>query len=324
MSVDDGRYVYCVVRRSEADETDEADEEWLSADGVDGGSPYLVESDGVAAVVQPCSSPFESEDVRQLRRWLLQHQTVVDDAGETFGTPIPFRFDTVVDGGDDAVTSWLAEEGETFQAVLDALAGCWEYRIEAGFDAERLAEDVDDDPELRELAAQREEASAGKAHLLDKKYERRRDGLVADRVDAHRAELTEELEARTEAMQAVDDSDGATFADAAGEETADADVESISLSVLAAREAETEIGDLLESVADETGASVKFTGPWPPYSYAPAYLDAAREGDTADRAAEVGRTEERNRREKGERTEEQVREPGRDDPAHAGAEPHDG
>lgn len=293
MSVDDGRYVYCVVPldADAVDDGGDAVDGALSVSGVDDGDPYVVAYDGLGAVVQACDGPFESEDLGQLRRWLLQHQAVVDDAGEAFGTPIPFRFDTVVRGGDEAVEAWLDDRSETFRTVLDALAGHWEYRIEVTYDAEQLAEDVDDDPKLEELANQRDEADEGRAFLLGKKYDRRRDALVDERLDVHRAELTDELESLTAAMQTVEPSDGSaafddpTETDAPDDATEGAsptDTESVSLTVLASDENESAIGDLLETVADETGASVRFTGPWPPYSYAPTYLDAAAEQASDD------------------------------------------
>lgn len=310
--LNDGRYVYCVVRvgddgeaspvasESESDLDANIDLD-LDVAGVDGGAPHLVRTGDVAAVVQPCSGAYESTDVDELGRWLLQHQAVVDAVGERFGTPLPFRFDTVVSGGDDAVRSWLDAERASFESALATLDGRWEYRIEVTFDRESLADSVADDPSLEELAARCESAGEGTAYLLRRKYDQRESELVADRVASHRAELTGKLADLCEAVRAVEqragmdaltgdeqseqgsDSSGAGDVDdeeanveEADEETA---TESVSLSVLAARERESEVGELLESVADETDASVRFTGPWPPYTYAPELLgDDAPDG----------------------------------------------
>ena len=310
--VDEARYVFCVVdptggsgdEQTGADAaatsegaSDEAAR--LSVEGIDGESPYLVRAGGVAAVVQPCDGPYESERFDQLRRWLLGHQRVVDAAGRAYGTPLPFRFDTVVRGDDDAVREWLEEASDRFAPALSALDGRWEYRVEVGFDLADLAAAVEDDEQLRELAEKRDDAGEGRAYLLEKKYDQRKKALVADRLRRHRERLTDRLaelavavqqvEQNASVQQLADDETGGTDeadeprggngdADAEGESST-ADTESVSLSVLADESAESAIGELLENVADETGASVRFTGPWPPYTYAPAYLEGTGGGE---------------------------------------------
>jgi hypothetical protein len=284
--LDDGRYVYCVVAVDD-DATDGASEFDLDLDvaGVDGGTPHVVQAGGVGAVVQPCTSAFESTDVDQVGRWLLQHQAVVDAVGERFGTPLPFRFDTVVDGGDAAVRRWLEAERESFESALSTLDGCWEYRIEVTFDRASLADAVADDPSLEELATRCESAGEGTAYLLQRKYDQREAELVAGRLASHRADLTARLTDLCETVRVVERQAGLASlsgeeqSDAGGESTADedttdeAETESVSLSVLAARTQESAVGEVLETLADETGASVRFTGPWPPYTYAPELLD---------------------------------------------------
>lgn len=304
--LEDGRYVYCVVPVPDdttSDSSTSTDGLELDVDGVDGGTPFVVATGGVGAVVQPCTSPFESDDVRQLGRWLFQHQAVVDAAGRRFGTPLPFRFDTVVEGGDAAVRDWLDDDGESFRSALASLDGQWEYRIEVTFDYESLEASVADDPSLAELDARREEAAEGTAYLLEKKYEKRKSSLVADEVSRHRERLSERLAELCEAVRPVEraagvgslteglDEGGGDGTDQAGGEAdsspdGDADdAANVSLSVLAKESNETAVGDVLEELADETGASVKFTGPWPPYTYAPELLDDGNgEGTASDDA----------------------------------------
>lgn len=304
--LEDGRYVYCVVPVPDDDPTNDSsatatDGLDLDVDGVDGGTPFVVATGGVGAVVQPCTSPFESDDVRQLGRWLLQHQAVVDAAGERFGTPLPFRFDTVVEGGDTAVRDWLDGDGESFRSALASLDGRWEYRIEVTFDYESLEASVADDPSLTELDARREEAAEGTAYLLEKKYETRKSSLVADEVSRQRERLSERLAELCEAVRPVERTAGVGSltegldeggrgddraggdADSSPDDDAD-DAANVSLSVLAKESNETAVGDVLEELADETGASVKFTGPWPPYTYAPELLDG--DGHSEETAAD--------------------------------------
>jgi hypothetical protein len=43
------------------------------------------------------------------------------------------------------------------------------------------------------------------------------------------------------------------------------------LTVLARASRESELGETLESLADQPGVEIRFTGPWPPYSFAPSF-----------------------------------------------------
>ncbi|MFC6726361.1 GvpL/GvpF family gas vesicle protein, partial [Halobium palmae] len=117
---DEGRYLYCIVRAGEDDS--------FAVGGIEDGETSLVVAEGVggteadggtgiAAVVQPVSAPFDSSSPKEIQRWLLRHQGVVDDAGERFGTPLPFRFDTIMRGDDEGVRAWIREERETLEAA---------------------------------------------------------------------------------------------------------------------------------------------------------------------------------------------------------------
>lgn len=273
-TVEEGRYLYCVVRvPDEADGT-------FAVDGVGGTTTKLVTAGDIGAVVHPCESLYDSEDPAQVRRWLLRHQAVVDDAGERFGTPLPVRFDTVIRGGDEGVREWLREERETLASALERFAGHWEYRITVRWDEERLDEAVDGDERLAELRSRREEATEGTGFLVGKQYEKR----LAQLKRAYREERSAALEdaladvaresrdlgrpgAALSALSGTgegNDGDGTAAADAA-----DDDGPRTRLAVLAPTEAEDRIGRVLEELADDPAASVRFTGPWPPYTFAP-------------------------------------------------------
>ena len=265
---DEGRYLFCVVR------PDDVSDASFSAEGIDGREVGLVVAGDLAAVVQPCESLYDASDPGTVRRWLIRHQSVVDAAGEAFGTPLPFRFDTVIVGGDERVRDWLDGQRGRIHAALDRLAGRWEYRIEvtAGEEASAEALEAEDD-RLAALRESIEEADAGRAFLQQKQYEER----VRDLRQARREARAEELLARVEPLaERTEWSDGpstsvledtGTGSGDSGERSAP----SVSLVVLATPEAADEIGDRLEAVADEPGVEVRYTGPWPPYTFAPEF-----------------------------------------------------
>lgn len=255
----EGRYLYCVVGTGDSEAAS------FSATGVDGADAYVVESGGVGAVVHPSGSAHEPSDVEDVKRWLLEHQSVVDEAGAAFGTPLPFRFDTVVAGGDDAVRGWITDEFETLSDALASLAGQWEYRVELVVDPDALeASLADEDDRLAELRERRRDADEGTAFMLEKQYERRLGDLVAARVDRTADGLADDLRDEAHEVRAVDRT--ASLLDDDGD---DQGSHSRSFAVLAPEQAEEAIGDVLDEFAAEPGAEVRFTGPWPPYSFAP-------------------------------------------------------
>lgn len=253
---EEGRYLFCAVR-AEAD----AD---FSADGIGDESVYLIVRDGIGTVVQAVDAVYDSEDLAQVRRWLLDHQRVVDEAGEAFGTPLPFRFDTILTGDDEAVAEWLdARRGELDDA-LSWLAGRWEYRVEVRWDEAAIADTLEErDDALRALASRAEAASEGTAYLLESQYETR----LADRMDERRRELEaglyEDLEPYAIELKRTGDGDGRFSSDEGdGLESA------VRLSILAPADHEDAIGEVLEPIAARPAHEVRYTGPWPPYSFA--------------------------------------------------------
>lgn len=255
-----GRYCYCLVSVPEAASTGDR----LEVEGVGGGDPYLVVADGVGAVVQEQGEPFESDDEEVVAGWLVRHQSVVDRAGERYGTPLPFRFDVVLAGGDADVADWIRSRTETVTDRLEVFAGTWEYRVQLLWDGDPEPDLRGRDDRLEELWTRRERESGGTAFLVKKQYEQRLREVRSRRRD----ELLAELEAAVESVAVR-----TTHQD---QSPVVGDREPLArLAVLAAEDEERRLGDCLEAVADGPTVKVRFTGPWPPYSFAPSF----EEGD---------------------------------------------
>ena len=45
--------------------------------------------------------------------------------------------------------------------------------------------------------------------------------------------------------------------------------QSLRVAVLADDDAETTLGERLDTIVEQDGVAVRFTGPWPPYTFAP-------------------------------------------------------
>jgi hypothetical protein len=261
-SFEEGRYLFCAVS------IEGSDEEEFAADGIEGGSVSIVERDGIGAVVQSVGSLFDSGEMEVVKRWLLDHQRVVDEAGEAFGTPIPFRFDTIVTGEDEQVRGWIAEHDEELRTALDSLSGRWEYRIDLQWDEAQVREEVAEDEELRALSDRIDAASEGTAHLLGKQYDRGISERVAERRSTLSDRLLDRLGEHVHALEVLERRPAVV--DAAGGIEGGSGDSVVRVSLLADESREGAIGDVLEEIAAEDHLSVSYTGPWPPYTHAPA------------------------------------------------------
>lgn len=260
-NVTDGRYVYCLV------DTESVPQPALSVTGLEGAETTVVSVDDVGAVIHECEAIYDTSDVEQVKRWLVAHQQVVDEASDVFGTPLPMRFDTILDGGEDGVERWIGEKYETIRDELTAFAGLWEYRIHLLWDAstfERRA--TEQDERLRELARRQDRAEMGTGFLLDKQREQRLRDLKRKR----RAELTRDLkETVSPVVERLRKQDAQSALGATGNDT-DTEREQIArLAVLASDEREEALGERLDTVVEQDAVQIRFTGPWPPYTFAP-------------------------------------------------------
>ncbi len=238
----------------------------FSETGIDGGSVSVLVHDGLGVVVQPCDSPFDSDDLGRVQEWLLTHQSVVDAAGQAFGTPLPFRFDTILKGGDEAVQEWLADQSETLETHLGELAGHWEYRVGVAWDEDRVRDELEaDDEELAKLREKVKDASEGTAFLLEKQYDNRLRDLRRARQEDLTARFRDGLKPLVREFEVLDASRDVLDSNTSNEV--------VQVAFLAHENREEEIGDLLDEVAADPGIEIRFTGPWPPYSFAPE-LDA--------------------------------------------------
>ncbi|MFC6767857.1 gas vesicle protein GvpL [Natrinema soli] len=286
--IDEGRYLYCLVRADE----DAA----LETTGVDDEPVSIVAENGIGAVVHPCDGLYDSADLAQIRRWLVRHQTVVDEAGQAFGTPIPFQFDTILRGDDAAVREWLREESETLERALSGLADHWEYRVEV-VEVDPISDEalIERDERLRELDEQIGGSGEGTAFLLEKQFDQRLAELRAARRESLTADLEERLAAKAREVHALERSPSAKLSNEmadgeseTGGDSSDGSGESddgetlCRLTVLAHEDDEGAIGSILDDVAANDGLEVRFTGPWPPYTFAP---ELGGGGNAADERA---------------------------------------
>jgi len=262
--IEQGRYLYCLVHTPDIDEG--TDPQW-STEGIEDEPVSVVTVGAVGAVVHPCDSLYDTDDPQTIQQWLLSHQKVVDEAGETFGTPIPFQFDTILTGGDGALGEWLRTEYDRLETELSRLAGHWEYRVEVTHHEDARAAIGEADEELSRLEQRIEAADSGTAYLLEQQYEKQLAEQLRDHRQQQAASVADRIAPHVVALESL----GKRRSTGVGIDTGqDDETEPIArFAVLATDGGAENLGDDLDEIAAEPGVEVRFTGPWPPYTFAP-------------------------------------------------------
>jgi hypothetical protein len=268
-AVDTGRYLYCLVNLGERDGDEQAA---VDLAGIEDEPVSLVTArrGALGALVHEREGPFDSTDLTKLRDWLLAHQQVVDAAGDRFGTPLPVRFDTVIEGDNDDVAAWLDGHAAQIGDALDEISGCWEYRVTLSWDSTEFeAEQQALDPELSDIQRRIEQSGEGTGFLLEKQFDQRLRELTGQRETALQETLVDRLESHSEQL-----TERPIQSDAAASLGIELDSDAVAqIALLATPAAESALGSTLDEITETTGVDVRFTGPWPPYTFAPQISD---------------------------------------------------
>jgi hypothetical protein len=251
---EDGLYVYCVVRGD--------GNRLLGPIGLDGQVVYTVGGGNIRAVVHSCQAePYRSEEAQVVQGWVVAHQNVVIAASEAFGTVLPMAFDMIVRGapGGGAVAAlrdWMDERRNRFTQLLDRLAGKAEYGVQVLWDRDVVAESlIQSDDELRGMQDGARSKPKGLAHLLRQKLAKTVRAAMEKQADLFAQDFYARVRRCVENVH-VDKTkkvDG-------GKQML------LNLSCLM-RQGSDELGRVLDGIQQTKGISVRFTGPWPPYSF---------------------------------------------------------
>lgn len=248
-----GRYVYCVAPLVELGG------KFLR--GLEGAEVYQIAFQDIGALVHACRAvPYLGED-EQVKAWLLAHHQVVDTVWEMTGTVLPMSFDVIIRGdtstsADDNVIRWLKDNYGAFKAKLAAFKGKVELGIQVSWNktaaAERLAAE---DPEVRRLQGEMQGKTKGLAFFYQQRIEKRVRNRLDETADAICGTYLKEIQAL--AHETLSNKP----------KRLDQGEMLLNLSVLTDRNRIEDIGTLLGSLQEQTGTEVRFTGPWPPYSF---------------------------------------------------------
>jgi len=250
----DGLYVYCVAR-GEGDQV-------LGPIGLDSREVYTVSDGGLCYVVHHCQAqPYQSDDRQVAEGWVSAHHRVVEAATGAFGTVLPMSFNMIVQDGPDGTAieilrAWMAETRDDFTRLLDKLTGKAEYGVQIFWDREVLAESLlKNDHELRRMGDQAKGKPKGLAYMLQQKLAKATRAALERRVKQYAEDFYARIRQSAEEIR-VDKL----------KKTDGAEQMLLNLSCLMEKGCPA-LGRVLDEIQKTESISVRFTGPWPPYSF---------------------------------------------------------
>ncbi|MGD0646280.1 MAG: GvpL/GvpF family gas vesicle protein [Candidatus Bathyarchaeia archaeon] len=244
----EGRYVYCIVDSDE--KTD------FGRVGIEDTLVYTLPAQNVDAVVQRCEPKlYKAEDNEKTTEWLLTHQYVIDLATEEFGTVIPLVFNTILTGNDETVTDWLNSRCRHLRKLLQRLEGKQQYGVQFFLEKDFIRKEVEENDEIQRLRKALETNSGGAACLFKILREK---SLMLMRYQAKKLcktvrELVDEI--RLEPTEK-----------GIPEKLQD-ELMILNLSCLVQKNKLNAVANTLRQINQQEGLTVRFNGPWPPYSF---------------------------------------------------------
>ena len=251
-----GRYLYCIVEGGERVD--------FGGIGIEGKEVYTIPYKDLSAVVHNCPpEPYQSENEEIVKSWVISHQKIVDAVLRRFGTVLPIGFDTIIQGNavadpEENMRNWLKEDYENLKAKMEKVRGRAEYGVQVFWDAKMMAKKITGKSvEIKKLNKEIKSKPKGLAYmyrqklgdLLKKEMERQADRYFKEFYERIKP-CVEDL--RVEKTRKTEDENKRMF---------------MNLSCLISEEGSKRLGEELEKIEALDDFSVRYTGPWPPYSF---------------------------------------------------------
>lgn len=251
-----GLYVYGVVAGTLPGDT--------RLTGIDGQIVYAVPFRDVSAVVHRCPlTPYRSDNESVMKEWVLAHQNVQEGVAEACGTVVPFSFDMIIApderrSAEEVLLEWIAREYDGLLEKMDKVRGRKEYGVQILYRVPEIVKRVTgSSTRLKALQEGMEGSSPGTVYMIRLKREQ---------------ELKKEIELELKRIEGDCHRRIASFCDdikvGAVKKTGDGDEKMLlNYSCLVSDEKYAGLGDALESLENDSGLAIRFTGPWQCYSF---------------------------------------------------------
>jgi len=234
--------------------------------GIEGNGAYTIPYKGLSAIVHNCPlEPYKSDDEEVVKGWVKTHQHVLEIAEEKLGTVIPFSFDMIIKPGDgnnagaeEALKKWMSEEFDSLMEKMDKIRGKKEYGVQIFYIPSVMSERiVEENEEVKKIKEEMQSKGPGAAYIYRQKLETAIKKEMESRMDAYFKDFYGRIknhveEIKVEKTKKTDEKDQQMI---------------MNLSCLIAEDKYKELGAELEQIDNEEAFSVRFTGPWPAYSF---------------------------------------------------------
>ncbi len=249
-------YLYCIAEG--------AHETTLGILGIEGTRVYAIPCGELSAIVHDCNAePYHSDDHDKVKAWVLTHQKVVDAAWERFGTVIPMGFDTIICGKENVdpkenMKKWMEADYDNLTSKMAKVRNNAEYGVQVFWETNMLAKRISaESVEINRLQEEIRTKPRGIAYMYRQKLEELLKNEMAKNADQCFQEFYEKIKPHTHDLHV--------------EKTKTAEDEGkqmlLNLSCLLPKDRSQKLGEALEDIDAREGFSVRFTGPWPPYSF---------------------------------------------------------
>lgn len=233
--------------------------------GIDQAVVFGIQYREITAVVHACKcQPYQSEQRDLALAWIKQHQAVLDEMVPLFKCILPVGFDIIIDGTcsedpDQTVRNWLATRYESILKLLRRLAGKREFGIQVMVTkAKLLSLARNSNPQIDKLERKIAVMTKGTAFLFQNELRQ----IIRETADRLRDEMKQSLK---ELIMPL------TYeikeANILGKQSNEQDELIADFAVLALPDEVEKIGTILEELQNRWGATVAYTGPWPPYNF---------------------------------------------------------
>ena len=252
-----GAYLYCVAEGSQ--------ELNFGGIGIDDNEVYTIAYKDLLAIAHDCPAiAYDSKDKDMVKKWIIAYQKVIEHVWGKFNTILPLTFDTIIRGEENIspkenTIRWLESDYKKLKEIIDKVRGKAEYGIQIFWNPKIIADNIIQDvSEIKEINDKMKSKSTGTAYL----YEEKLRGLIKREMEKRADNYFKEFYGKI--RPEVDD--------IKIDKTKKADnnlqmIINLSCLVIKEKEEVKKLGEILDAIQSKEGFSVKFTGPWPPYSF---------------------------------------------------------
>jgi hypothetical protein len=232
--------------------------------GIDGQSVYSIHYMDLMAIVHTCPArPYESTDKEVVKNWILTHQNIIERVSEQCGSVMPFCFDTIIKhngdkNAEEMLIHWMSEEYDRLESKIKKIYRKKEYGVQIFYSPSLMGDRVAGmNPAIKNLEEEMKHRGPGIEYMVRQKIEQE----LKTGMESEAAFLIRDCYKKIK--DACDDIKIEKI-----KRSAEKDQKMlINCSCLVSDENYTKLGEVLEDIGKGEGIFVRFTGPWPVYSF---------------------------------------------------------